>query len=718
MNARRFVKYSLIGLGTLAVAVVIAIAVVVPSIDAERYRPFLEKKARAITGRDLHIGGRLRLRMTSHLAVVASDVRLSNVAWGSYPDFMLVERVDAELNLFALLNGVVRIERLYLHRPRLFLETDGAGNNNWTFKPEPRSDTALPWRVELVLNECSLADARVEFRHLRTKRRYSGSLTQVVADREDASAFRLDGDGTIEGKPLRLHAIVGSAGEVFELRSRFALTLEATVEAMTIVAHGTIENIVGLKGVDLQLSVNGDDLAVLVRDLGWDTPVIGRFEGAGRLTGSPPRFRLDDIRFNAGRKETVALTAAGEVRDIVRLNGAAFDVDVRADRTEYWALWLGEAAIWIPSARIAGRIVQRRAGFDMDRLALTLGRTSLFGRVRVELPGGLPKVSATIRAPTIDLSTIPTAKTTSFETSVARGLDSTERLNVEWMRRFDADLDLAADKIRLPKGQFLYRPSTHVRLRKGRLTLAPVRLQLSPESAPISARLIVQDAPLGIRATATIAAASLPLRDLLALVRSPAAMQGAATQIDVELRSAGRSPRELVGSLNGNAKLIVGPGRFPSSKVDFGASLLTQLLGVTQPKEGRHAELVCAAAYFPIRDGVVKMDRNLALQTSNVTIIASGIADLRNRVMDMYVYTRATEGLGIEAGKLTNMLKIQGSLSKPSVGINPKGVVEGGLSIGAALATGGASLLFEGLARTAAADGDPCGSALTASSAR
>lgn len=718
MNARRLVKYSLICLGVVATAAAIAVLFVVPSIDAEYYRPFIEKKARALTGRDLTIGGPLRLRLTTRLAIVASDVRLANVAPGTYPDILRVGRLDAEVGLLPLLRGIVRIDRLHLQGPRVFLETDAAGSGNWAFTSSPRSDTALPWKLEIALDEVSLADARIEFRNGKTARRYELSLAQVTADRNAMGAFLLDGRGTFGDSALSLRVLVRSSGAVFAPRSRVELTLAATLAANSIAASGTIEDMIAIRDVDMRLSINGKELAAAARDLGWEAPTLGPYELAGRLSGSREQLRLRDIRFTAGREDTVLMRATGEVDDVVGGRGAAFDVDARIATPERVSMLLGQAAAWLPAVRINGRLTQRGEGFNVDRLALTLGQTLLSGHARVELPRGPPRVSAKIHAATIDLSQLPARKTASLKTSLAQALDSAAPLKLEWMHKLDADLELDADVIRLPREQSLFRPSVHLLLRSGQLTLAPLRVQLTQRAPPISARLIIESTSIGVRVMADAAGASIELADLLAIVGPPVEIEGALTQVDIELRSSGSSPRELTSGLNGNVKLVVGRGHFDSDTVDFGARLLTRLLGLTQTKEQRRAELICGAVYLPIRNGVVMIDRNIAIHTSNVTIVASGIVDLSNESMEMYVYTRATEGLGLEAGKLTNMFKIQGVITAPTVSVNPKGVVTSGLSIGAAVATGGASLLFEGFARKAAGDRDPCGTALKSASAR
>ncbi|MCB2108872.1 MAG: hypothetical protein KDE14_14280, partial [Rhodobacteraceae bacterium] len=68
----------------------------------------------------------------------------------------------------------------------------------------------------------------------------------------------------------------------------------------------------------------------------------------------------------------------------------------------------------------------------------------------------------------------------------------------------------------------------------------------------------------------------------------------------------------------------------------------------------------------------------------------------------------------IGLGKLTQAVKLSGPLSSPGVGVDAKGAVKALGSIGAAFATGGASLLAEGVKeKSDTAGSDPCAVART-----
>ena len=68
----------------------------------------------------------------------------------------------------------------------------------------------------------------------------------------------------------------------------------------------------------------------------------------------------------------------------------------------------------------------------------------------------------------------------------------------------------------------------------------------------------------------------------------------------------------------------------------------------------------------------------------------------------------AREGIGLNLGKVVQLVKIGGTLREPKLVADASGVVSTGLSAGAAVATGGLSLIAEGLLERALKGGDIC----------
>jgi hypothetical protein len=111
-------------------------------------------------------------------------------------------------------------------------------------------------------------------------------------------------------------------------------------------------------------------------------------------------------------------------------------------------------------------------------------------------------------------------------------------------------------------------------------------------------------------------------------------------------------------------------------------------------KEVPFVSLECAFYQASISNGTVTVEK-LATQTDRVTVVAAGTIDLKNEVLNLSIQAKPREGLGISfVGVAHSFVKLGGTLRKPNMRLDPAGSVT---TTGAAVATGGLSLLAKGL---------------------
>ena len=111
------------------------------------------------------------------------------------------------------------------------------------------------------------------------------------------------------------------------------------------------------------------------------------------------------------------------------------------------------------------------------------------------------------------------------------------------------------------------------------------------------------------------------------------------------------------------------------------------------------------------RNGTIKYDKKIAVETDKMSIISSGIIDLKKETLEIGILPKPrkdTKGLGLGAGSLVSTVQLQGTLTDPKLGVNAANTVKTGAKLYGALATGGTSLLFEGLFDRITADPNPC----------
>jgi len=235
-------------------------------------------------------------------------------------------------------------------------------------------------------------------------------------------------------------------------------------------------------------------------------------------------------------------------------------------------------------------------------------------------------------------------------------------------------------------------------------------------SGAIGGRLAL-DASSGKTAALTtkIDAKGVDLGQVLQQTGNPDLVTGAKTDLAIDVRGGGGSVREVMAGLNGDLLLVLGEGKINNKFVDFlGADLLKQVVEKVNPfrKTDPQTDLKCGVIKFTVKDGMATTDRGIAFETSKMTVVSSGTANLKTETIDFSLRPNPRESAGIGAGELVKLMRVRGTLAEPRVGIDELQAAKTAISIGAGLATGGISALAQGLAGGSTADLSPCATAL------
>jgi len=182
--------------------------------------------------------------------------------------------------------------------------------------------------------------------------------------------------------------------------------------------------------------------------------------------------------------------------------------------------------------------------------------------------------------------------------------------------------------------------------------------------------------------------------------------------VTLELKSVGSSPRELASVANGRFLLTQGPGKIKNTVMGkVSGDIFAQLFSSLNPfaKHEEFSNWECTVVSVNLVDGLADIDGMLA-QGEKVMIVGGGNIDLKTEKLNIEFNTKPRSGVGISADMfVTPFVKVKGTLASPSVGLNKKGTL---LTGGAAVATGGLSLLFKAVFDRATAEGDQCKKAL------
>jgi hypothetical protein len=182
-----------------------------------------------------------------------------------------------------------------------------------------------------------------------------------------------------------------------------------------------------------------------------------------------------------------------------------------------------------------------------------------------------------------------------------------------------------------------------------------------------------------------------------------------ATDFFIDMTAHGASPHEMAISADGELKIVVGQGQILNTRLNLLFSdLIFELFGKLNPffEESEHTNFDCGVAVWEFGEGRAQINP-MILQTDKIVSTSKGSVNLDSEKIDIRFNTRPRRGIGLSAGTLiTPFIKVGGSLSDPSIVLDPS---DAALQGGAAVASGGLTLVGKSLFDRFLRQRDPCG---------
>jgi hypothetical protein len=94
-----------------------------------------------------------------------------------------------------------------------------------------------------------------------------------------------------------------------------------------------------------------------------------------------------------------------------------------------------------------------------------------------------------------------------------------------------------------------------------------------------------------------------------------------------------------------------------------------------------------------LRSGVARIDRSIAVETNTMAVAASGEVNLVAQTMSLSFRPIVKKGLGLDSTNLANLVMVEGPLQDPEIHLDMKGTALEAVSIGAAVASAGLTVV-------------------------
>lgn len=256
---KKFFKWFGIIVGAIVVLMVLAILIVPRFVDIQKYKPAIEKKVEAATGRSFVLGGDLELSLFPWTGVALKDVSLGNPEGFETESFAKFSEFEVRMKLMPLISGDVEVKHVVLKGLKLVLEKNQDGKANWEFSTageagdatppvqetpsEPRADEPggeLPIK-SLAVGEISITDGSILYIDRQNDvRKQLSDVNFRIENISFDTPVEMSLSGKLDDKPFSL---AGNVGPVGKKPGEGDINLELTAKAfdkLTLQIKGTV----------------------------------------------------------------------------------------------------------------------------------------------------------------------------------------------------------------------------------------------------------------------------------------------------------------------------------------------------------------------------------------------------------------------------------------------------------------------------------------------
>ena len=260
-------RRALIWVGSVFGIIVIAAVIFFATLDANRAKGYISAAVSKATGRQLTIGGDLQVDFGWISRLRASQIQFENASWSKYPQMTEVGLVDVQIDVWQLLSKFrLVLPSITVSQPKVILEKNADGAANWEFQAAPAvTEPAVPQkRTEFpIIEKVVIEDGTFLFNNQQTNTQLELKLTQAEAAGFLEEPVKLKVKGTYQKLPLSLSLDGGSYENLRSSKDPYPLQINVGVGKLKVNINGNLTEPLAMKGEDVTLDVQGEDMANL-----------------------------------------------------------------------------------------------------------------------------------------------------------------------------------------------------------------------------------------------------------------------------------------------------------------------------------------------------------------------------------------------------------------------------------------------------------------------
>lgn len=564
--------------GSILATLLLAAGIFIWNLDRNDAKKYVSAGVSKATGRQLNINGELEVDLGWISRVRASQIQFENAPWSKHAQMVEVGSVDLQIDLWQLLKLRLVLPAVVVSQPKVVLEKNAEGAPNWEFRAAPVvTEPALPEkRTEFpVIEKLIIKDGTFLFANQETTTQLELKLAHAEAAGFLEEPVKFKAEGHYQKLPMTISLEGGSYQNLRSSEEPYPLRVNLRVGKLKANIDGNLTEPLEMKGEDVRLDIEGDDMANLF-------PLI-------RLVfPSTPPYRLKGH-----------LKHEGKIWSFSNFSGRVGDSDL--------------------SGNIRVDTGPKRHVMKADLVSNLLDLDDLAGFIGGK-PGTAPGETA-----------YEEQKNKAALEKKSDRIFPDQRYDLERLRAMDAEVRMRAKRILAPNLP-IDNLNAKLSLNDGVLRLEPATFGVADGHVEIYSTFDGSTRPSKVNIDAR-----LRKMDLKRFLGNSSFAQKTIGPIGgrIALSGTGDSFRELMGTASGNSFVAMSGGQISALLVELAGLDVAESLG-TVVRGDKSIPIRCAVLDLQGKDGQMGV-RTLVFDTTDTVVYGEGKIDLRDEKLNVVV---------------------------------------------------------------------------------
>jgi hypothetical protein len=532
------------------------------------------------TGRDMTIEGDLRLNLfTLNPGLAVDGVTFANASWGSQPDMARIKRFEVKVSILPLLGGTLDVDQVAIEGADILIERNREGVGNYEFLAEGKTEKPAEKPAgdgggempALAVHEVTISDSRLTYKDAASGQTLALGINDLRLEGTPGDPLEVDLDGTYNGEAFAVKGTMGEVAELLRPTRPWPLEIAAEAGGATVDVKGSIADPKAASGIDLALSVKGDDLSKVGAFAGAAVPPLGPYALDAKVTGSVDKAI-----------EVTGLTAKmGESTLTGKASVALKDKPV--------------LTATLASDRIDLKDFTRGSDGDTPQAGGTSGAGGGAG-------GGKD----------------------------GERLFPDDPLPLDGLRAAEANIELTVKKL-IANKLAVDNVHTVVALRNGDLSVSPLDAEVA--DGKITGAVALKGSQATPALDVTVSGEKIDMGKLLGEMEVTDLLYGI-VNTEVAVKGRGKSVHQIMAGLDGKTSVVMGEGKMKSEALDIyvggAATVLTQLFA---GKKSEYTVINCFVNQFDIKQGIAT-SKAMLFDTEYAQVTGRGTINLGTEKID------------------------------------------------------------------------------------